>query len=161
MNLKTGLVLLVVLALCFFVGVGNGLLRTNDSSTGNAPPWSRRLDSLFPRGKITFNNVSGSSSCLNSNTRRLTVPAGQTCRYTLSTGRLPRKISLKLSEGTSVIIRIYQPVDGTPKQITEETLGVGTSMEFRVPTRQSKADRDQLEISCLDLTNQCVLQILE
>jgi hypothetical protein len=166
MNLKTGIVILAVLGLCFFTGVGNGLLRTNDSSTGDPPPWSRDLDSLF-RVKATVDDVlsgSPSGSCLiNRATRRLTVPPGQLCTYTLSTALLPRRISLQLVAGFQANVQVNQPIkeDGTRDITDNENLGGGTSRPFRISSRQSKNDRIELRITCLDVTTGCVLQILE
>jgi hypothetical protein len=160
MNLKTGIVILAVLALCFFTGVGNGVLRTNNSSTGAAPPWSHDLDNLF-RVKATVDDVLSSSnaSCLiNRAARRLTVPAGQTCTYTLSTAFLPR--SLELATSGSAIVTIRQPVkeDGTLGKTAEEPLGGGPSKTFRISSRQSKNDRIELIIFC---PAGCVLDIVE
>ena len=164
MNLKTGIVILALLALCFFAGVGNGLLRTNDPSPGDPPLWSYDLDSLF-RVKATVDDVLSSSpsgSCLiNRVTQRLTVSAGQFCTYTLSTALLPRRISLQLVAGFQANVQVNQPVkeDGTTDITAEETLWGGTSKSFRISSRQSKNDRIELRITCQDLSTPCVLLI--
>ena len=175
MNLKTGIVVLVLLALCFFAGVGNGLLRTNDTSTPppgastpTNPPWADSIDKLFPRGIVTFNDVSSSNnSCLDPKTQRLTVPALTSCEYTLPPATLPKKIFLCLSSGTSALVTTFQPGDGdatpppTPAPLTKKTLGTGTSMEFRAPIRQSANNTNQLSIFCQDLATPCSLRILQ
>jgi hypothetical protein len=162
MNQKTILVVLVVIGLLFFVGIGRGFMQVKEEM----PPWVKNIGTLIPKIRASFEAVVRSnhdSICLDSEARLLNVPAGFNCRYTLTSSFLPRSLTLELASGRAADVELYQPVNdrGVLGITYAKKLEIEEAASIDLFAQRSKNSRIQLSISCLDPTENCRLQIEE
>jgi hypothetical protein len=166
MNPKVVMLVLVILVLLFFVGVGRGLTQNGSISLEEFPSWVENLGDLLPRKRATLTDVlrsNNDSACLNRSAGLLTVPANLSCRYTLAPDSWPRLLELKLGAGLLAQVELHQPVkaSGFLGKTHRENLESGDTVELDLFPQRNKNSRLQLVVLCRELTTACVLQILE
>jgi hypothetical protein len=152
MNLRLFVILLVLLALLFVVGLGLGFGGDDGGADFNA--WQARMEragSLIPRSTVAFEDIQRAipGDCLKTDSETIVAAPGTSCTLTLPPARRARDWHWRLEEGLSAQLRLVQPVnrDGEPIT-TRETLVRGNEITLDVYRRQSEDDVIALTISC-------------
>ena len=166
MNLKTFVILLVLLTVLFVVGIGAGIGRDDRSDAGDFSVWRKRMDSfgaLIPRGVVSWDDVNRSDplSCLDSAESRIVLPANSRCTLILEPNGRARDLNVTLLVGEEANVILIQPLDKSGKSLTaHKKIGVGKSAELDLFSRQTNEDRIELQIDCLNTVSaECQLTL--
>lgn len=162
MNQKVVLVLLAMIGLLFFMGIGRGFMQEKKEM----PDWVENIGDMFPERNATFDAIHQSNddaACLDNGLRELTVPARFNCRYTLKSSFLPRDLTLELASGSAVHITLDQPVNdrGLLGKTFDEELKTRDKASIDLFPQRSKNSRIMLFVLCQDLEESCLLHIEE
>jgi hypothetical protein len=166
MKAKPLLLVLALLGLFAFIGVGRGILQPQAPAGAEIPDWVSRFGQMVP--KQTFKSeeisLSGSpASCLNRREGQLVVPPNGLCRYTLAEGTWPRRMVLRVQSGALAQVEIHQPLkeNGATGKTAGELVQNGGEVELDVLGKRVKKGRTMLVVGCLDPAAGCVLQVKE
>jgi hypothetical protein len=166
MKPKPLMLVLGLLGLIAFIGVGRGLFQEQASSGAEFPDWISRMDEWVPKQVVKIEDISSSGSpaaCLNRRESLLVIPSGGLCRYALSDGTWPRRLVLEMQAGGLAKVEIHQPLkeNGATGKIADELVQSGGEAELNIPGKRVKKGRTLLVVGCLDPTAACALRIAE
>ena len=153
MNPKLFIVLLVILGLIFFVGIGVGIGQDDESPPDMADAdWVQSYKEWIPTSQAGVDDITRAvpASCLNEAQQRLSVPGGESCQLTWQPAANQRTLRLRLTAGDGADLILVQTVqeDGDTLTSREEDVAAGQTVEMDIYRRQTDQDTIQLAISC-------------
>lgn len=168
MSTRVALVLLIVLAVLFFVGIGVGAGQEDDFSSADFGAWRARIgrfERLIPRGVVDAAAVRRAEpgSCFADAAAQLTAAPGDACRLTLEPARGARDLFVRLVGGDSAEAVLVQPANDEGEPITARSdLRPNRTETLAVFRRRSDADTLTFTVICDALSeSNCVVRLEE